>query len=95
MYLEALLRQVPGVRNVDATVTKGVVLIDGRVDDDDTRNQITGIAGKVEGLSLVINRLATDAEVLTAPELLAEKVAGDLGPRPRGAGCWACWRWGS
>ncbi len=73
-YLEGLLRQVPGVRNVDATVTKGVALIDGQVDDDETRNQITDIAGKVEGLSLVINRLTTDSEVLTAPELLAEKV---------------------
>lgn len=76
LYLEGLLRQVPGVRKVNASVTQGVALIDGQVDDDDTRNQITGIAGKVEGLSLVINRLTTDAEVLTAPELLKEKVAG-------------------
>jgi len=79
LYLEGLLRQVPGVRKADASVTKGVALIDGQVDDDDTRNQITDIAGKVEGLSLVINRLTTDAEVLTAPELLKEKVAAICG----------------
>src|SRR4051812_11828850 len=46
-YLEELLRQVPGVRHVDSKVTRGVVLIDGQVDNDDTRNQITGIAEKV------------------------------------------------
>ncbi len=74
LYLEGLLKQVPGVRSIDATVKKGVVFIDGQVDDDDTRQQITTIAGKVEGLNMVINRLSTDAEVLTAPELLLEKV---------------------
>jgi small-conductance mechanosensitive channel len=72
--LEALLPQYPGVRNVDATVKKGVVTLDGQVDDDDTRNQMTDVGKQVEGVRLVINRLATDAEVLTAPQLVMEQM---------------------
>lgn len=72
--LEELLPKYPGVRSVDATVEQGVVTLDGRVDDDDTRNQMTEVAQKVEGVRLVINRLATDAEVMTAPELVWRKL---------------------
>jgi small-conductance mechanosensitive channel len=74
--LEALLPQYPGVISVDATVKEGVVALDGQVDDDDTRDQMTAVAQKVEGVRLVINRLATDEEVMTAPNLVLRKLSG-------------------
>lgn len=76
--LETLLPKFPGVRRVEATVNQGVVLLDGLVDDDDTRNEMTGVARQVEGVRMVVNRLATDAEVLTAPQLVLGKL-GDIG----------------
>lgn len=74
--LETLLLQYPGVRTVTTKVNQGVVTLDGQVDDDDTRSQMTGVAKQVEGVRLVINRLTTDAEVMTAPELVWDKLQG-------------------
>jgi len=74
--LETLLLQYPGVRTVTTKVNQGVVTLDGQVDDDDTRSQMTGVAKQVEGVRLVINRLTTDAEVMTAPELVWDKLLG-------------------
>ncbi|GAC1466542.1 MAG: mechanosensitive ion channel family protein [Isosphaeraceae bacterium] len=72
--LESLLPRYPGVHSVDATVSEGVVALDGEVDDDETRNQMTEVSKQVEGVRLVINRLATDAEALTAPQLVLLKL---------------------
>jgi len=72
--LETLLPIVPGVRSIEAEVSQGVVKLDGQVDDDDTRNEIIDLAKHVEGVRMVIPRLATDAEVLTAPELVIAKL---------------------
>ena len=73
--LEDLLPKYPGVRDVDATVEQGVVTLEGQVDDDDTRDQMTQVAKQIEGVRLVINKVATDAEVLTAWQLVMEKIA--------------------
>src|SRR4051794_37588456 len=39
-YLERVLRHVPGVREIDCRVDRGVLFLVGRVDSDDTRRQI-------------------------------------------------------
>ena len=72
--LETLLPKYPGVREVNASVNQGVVELDGLVDDDDTRNQMTNVAKQVKGVRMVVNRLATDAEVLTAPQLVMGQI---------------------
>jgi small conductance mechanosensitive channel len=70
--LESLLPKYPGVRSVDATVKQGIVELDGQVDEDDTRDQMTEEAKHIEGVRMVINRMKTDAEVLTAPQYVLE-----------------------
>jgi len=77
--LETLLPKYPGVQSVQATVADGVVQLDGRVDDDDTRDQMTAEARQVEGVRMVINRLQTDDEALSAPELVWRKIVGIWG----------------
>jgi small conductance mechanosensitive channel len=74
--LENLLPKYPGVRTVDATVKQGIVELDGQVEDDDVRDQMTQVAMQVEGVRMVINRLKSDAQVLTAPELVMSKFRG-------------------
>ncbi len=67
--LAKLLGQYPGVRTVRVSVENGVVTIDGRVDDDDSHDEVTDFTRRVEGVRLVLNRLVTDDEVMNAPEL--------------------------
>ena len=50
-------------------VHEGAVKLDGQVDDDDTLDDVTAFAQKVEGVRLVLNRMKTDAEVLTGREM--------------------------
>jgi small conductance mechanosensitive channel len=71
--LETLLPRYPGVRWVNASVNQGIVELDGQVDGDDTRDQMTQEAKQVEGVRMVINRLQTDDEVLSAPALVLAK----------------------
>ena len=72
-----LLRQFPGVYEDEVSVhaRDGAVTLNGHVDDDDTVNDVTAFAEKVEGVRLVLNRMKTDADVLTGRQMAA-KVMG-------------------
>ena len=76
-FLERFLPEYPGVRNVKVSVRDGVVTLTGRVDDDDSRNEITEVVKKVEGVRVVMNQMNTDDEVMTAWEFAAGE-AGNL-----------------
>ena len=67
--LADLLGQYPGVYVVDAHVQQGVVRLEGHADDDDTINEVTAFAEKVEGVRLVLNKMRTDADVLTGRQM--------------------------
>ena len=69
--LNELLVQYPGVRSAHAQARDGMVTLDGQVDDDDTMDDVTTFAQKVEGVRLVLNKMRTDAEVLTGPQKAA------------------------
>ncbi|WP_435008867.1 mechanosensitive ion channel domain-containing protein [Tundrisphaera lichenicola] len=69
-----LLDQFPGVRSVSVEVRDGVVKLDGHAGDDETISQVTAFTKKVEGVRLVLNRMKTDAEVLTGRELLMQVI---------------------
>lgn len=78
--LTELLKKFPGVdsESVEVTVKDGVVSLAGHVDDDDTLNNVTTFAEKFEGVRLVLNKMKTDAEVLTGRQM-ASKVMGEYG----------------
>ncbi len=66
--LDDLISQYPGVREVRASAREGMVTLDGLVDDDDSLNDVTAFAQKVEGVRLVLNKMKTDAEALTGSQ---------------------------
>ena len=72
--VESLLPKYPGVRSVDATVKHGIVTIDGQVESDEIRDQMNEVTKQIEGVRMVINRLETDAQVLTAKELVKKQL---------------------
>jgi small-conductance mechanosensitive channel len=76
--LADLLGQFPGVYRVEVDVKDGAVTLNGHVDDDDSLDAVTAFAEKVEGVRLVLNRMQTDAEVLTGRQMAA-KVLGEYG----------------
>ncbi len=78
--LTELLKEFPGVypETVDVTVKDGAVSLAGHVDDDDTLDDVTAFAEKVEGVRLVLNKMKTDAEVLTGRQM-ASKVMAQYG----------------
>lgn len=75
--LEKLLPKYPGVRWAEVSVENQVVTLAGQVENADTRTRVTEFARRVEGVHLVLNRMKTDAQVMTAWELLV-KVVSDL-----------------
>jgi small conductance mechanosensitive channel len=77
-FLAKFLPKYPGIHKVRVTVDDGVVTLAGRVDDDDTRNEVTDVVKRVEGVRLVLNQLNTDDEVMTAWEFAAREL-GMLG----------------
>ena len=64
--LEHLLPKYPGVRSVQVEVDHGVVTLDGQVENEDVLEGLTQFTRRVEGVRLVLNRMKTDAQVLTA-----------------------------
>ena len=52
--------------------------LDGRVDDDDSQDEITGVVSRVEGVRVVMNRMKTDEDVMTAWQFGARE-AGAVG----------------
>ncbi len=67
--LNHLLPQYPGVRSADVTVSDGVVTLEGQIQNDDIRDEVTQFTRRVEGVRLVLNRMKTDEQVLTASQL--------------------------
>jgi small-conductance mechanosensitive channel len=67
--LHHLLSRYPGVRSITAEVDRGAVTLDGQAEDDDVRAGLTQIAQKVEGVRLVLNRMKTDAQVMSPWQL--------------------------
>ena len=53
-FLARFLPKYPGVRKVKVAVDQGVVTLEGRVDDDDSRDEITDVVRRVEGVLLVL-----------------------------------------
>ena len=72
--LAKLLPEYPGVRKVGVAVRDGVVTLNGQVDDDDTLDEVTQFVRRVEGVRLILNRMKTDDEVMTAPELARREI---------------------
>ena len=49
-FLTKFLPKYPGVESIDVVVDEGVVTLTGRVDDDSTQDEITGVVSRVEGV---------------------------------------------
>jgi hypothetical protein len=64
--LEHLLPKYPGVRSDQVEVDHGVVTLEGQVENEDVLEGVTQFTRRVEGVRLVLNRMKTDAQVLTA-----------------------------
>jgi small-conductance mechanosensitive channel len=73
-FLEKFLPKYPGVRKIEVAVYDGVVGLRGRVDDDDSRDEITDVVKRVEGVRLVLNQMQTDEEIMTAYEFAAREL---------------------
>ena len=73
-FLTKFLPKYPGIRNIKVAVDDGVVTLDGRVDDDDSRDEITDVVKRVEGVRLVLNQLSTDEEVMTGTEFAQQEL---------------------
>src|SRR3954447_23738339 len=74
--LTELLPQLPGVRTAGVRVKRGVVHLWGHVENNDVRDDVTAFTRRVEGVRLVLNRMKTDAQVLTGRELAWNVLAG-------------------
>jgi small-conductance mechanosensitive channel len=73
-FLAKFLPKYPGIRKVSVQVDDGVVTLEGRVDSDDSRDEITDVVKRVEGVRLVLNQLKTDDEVMTAWEFAGREL---------------------
>ena len=78
-FLEETLAKYPGVYSVHADVDGSVVTLTGHVEDDDVRDRLGQVALKVEGVVFVANQLKTDAQVLSAPQLLTKRLGNYAG----------------
>jgi small conductance mechanosensitive channel len=65
-FLAKFLPKYPGVIEAHVAVDDGVVTLEGRVDDDDSQNEITSVVTRVEGVRVVMNLMKTDEDVMTA-----------------------------
>jgi small-conductance mechanosensitive channel len=74
-FLGRFLPKYPGIRNVSVAVDDGVVTLQGRIDDDDSYDEVTDVVKRVEGVRLVLNRMKTDEEAMTAGEYLGKEIA--------------------
>jgi len=72
--LSRLLPKYPGVARANVTVQNGIVELEGQVTDDDVKTNVTQFVRRVEGTRLVINRMQTDDEVLTAWQSLVRSL---------------------
>ena len=91
--LTELLGQFPGVysETLEVHAKDGAVTLSGHVDDEDTLDDVTAFAEKVEGVRLVLNRMKTDAEILTGREMAAKVLGQYAHGWCRRTGCWRSW----
>lgn len=75
-FLEETLNQYPGVFEVHAQVKGSVVTLTGHVEEDAVRDRLREVALKVDGVVFVINKIKTDAQMLSAGELLMKRLRG-------------------
>lgn len=61
-----LLPKYPGVRSIKISVDHGIVTLDGRVDSDQTLDDLTTFVERVKGVRWVVNRMHTDEESMSA-----------------------------
>ena len=73
-FLAKFLPKYPGVGSVNVGVDDGVVLLHGRVTDDDSRDEITDVVKRVEGVRVVLNQMNTDEELMTAVEVAGSEL---------------------
>ena len=78
-FLSRFLPKYPGVRILKIAVDDGVVTLEGRVDDDDTQDEITDVVKRVEGVRLVLNQTNTDEEVMTGMEFAQQELGNFVG----------------
>jgi small-conductance mechanosensitive channel len=76
-FLGKFLPKYPGVEKIDVSVDEGVVTLTGRVDDQDTQDEITDVVKRVEGVRLVLNQTVTDNDVMSGWEF-ARQEAGNF-----------------
>jgi hypothetical protein len=62
------------VRFITAEVDNGLVTLEGQVESDDVRDNLTQFTRRIEGVRLVLNRMKTDAQVLSGWQLAAQGV---------------------
>jgi small-conductance mechanosensitive channel len=65
-FLAKFLPKYPGVREVKVAVDDGVVSLSGRIADDGTRDELTDVVRRVQGVRVVLNQMKTDDDVMTA-----------------------------
>jgi small-conductance mechanosensitive channel len=73
-FLEETLVKYPGVYEIHADVDGSVVTLTGHVENEAVRDRLGQVALKVEGVVFVANNLKTDAQILSAPELLSKQL---------------------
>jgi small-conductance mechanosensitive channel len=72
--LERLLPRYPGVRQVGVQVEEGVVTLTGHVSDPEARDRLREFVRRVEGVTLVLNRVRTDAQTLSARQYTLQRL---------------------
>jgi len=72
--LERLLARYPGVREARVSVSEGVVELEGHVSTEEIHDGVTQFVRRVQGTRLVLNRMRTDQQVLSAWQLLRQTV---------------------
>jgi small-conductance mechanosensitive channel len=78
-FLSKFLPRYPGVETINLSVEDGVVTLTGRVDDDDTQDEITDVVKRVEGVRLVLNQTQTDEDVMTGWMFAQQEVSNFAG----------------
>jgi small-conductance mechanosensitive channel len=78
-FLTKFLPKYPGVESLNVSVDEGVVTLTGRVDGDETQNELTDVVKRVEGVRLVLNQTDTDEDVMTGWEFARQEAANFFG----------------
>jgi small conductance mechanosensitive channel len=78
-FLTKFLPKYPGIRQISVVVDDGVVALEGRVQDDETSDEVTDVVKRVEGVRLVMNQMKTDDEMMSGWEFAARDVTSVAG----------------